>query len=57
MNEVIKLALRTIMGTTIAVFLCKTFYPDKSIVEALGLGIFLVGMSYFFEYLRKKKTD
>jgi hypothetical protein len=32
------------------------FYPDANIIYVAGLGIILVGLAYFAEYLRNRKS-
>ncbi len=49
--------IRAVLGAGFAVLLMRIFYPDKNIIYALGLGVFLVGMAYFFEYLRQKREN
>ncbi len=49
--------IRAILGAGFAVLLMRIFYPDKNFIYGLGLGVFLVGMAYFFEYLRQKKEN
>jgi hypothetical protein len=39
------------------VVLSRFFYPDTKVVYVIALGGFLVGMAYFFEYLRKNKKN
>jgi hypothetical protein len=47
--------VRAILGIVFAVVLSRFFYPDTRIIYVIALGIFLVGMAYFFEYLRENK--
>jgi hypothetical protein len=49
--------IRAIFSAVFAVVICKMFRPDAHILFIAGLGIFLLGTSYAFEYYRKKKTD
>jgi len=48
--------VRAILGIVFAVVLSRFFYPETKIVYVIGLAVFLIGMAYFFEYLRKNKT-
>ncbi|MBW1894807.1 MAG: hypothetical protein JRI91_14085 [Deltaproteobacteria bacterium] len=48
--------VRAILGVVFAVVLAHLFYPGTNIVYVIGLAVFLIGMAYFFEYLRKNKT-
>ena len=45
-----------ILGAMFAVILSRMFYPDANIVYVAGLGIILVGLAYFAEYLRNRKN-
>lgn len=49
--------VRAILGIVFAVVLSRFFYPDTKILYIFALGIFLVGMAYFFEYLRENKKN
>ena len=49
--------VRAILGIVFAVVLSRFFYPDTNIIYIIALGIFLVGMAYFFEYLRENKKN
>ncbi|MFO7558882.1 MAG: hypothetical protein R6X10_08635 [Desulfobacterales bacterium] len=48
--------VRAILGIVFAVILSRFFYPGTKIAYVIGLAVFLLGMAYFFEYLRKNKT-
>jgi hypothetical protein len=48
--------IRAIVGAVFAVLLVRMFYPDKAIVYSVALAVFIIGMAYFFEYVRKNKT-
>jgi len=48
--------IRAILGIVFAVVLSRFFYPETKIVYVIGLAVFLLGMAYFFEYLRKNKS-
>jgi hypothetical protein len=48
--------IRAILGAMFAVILSRMFYPDANIVYVAGLGIILVGLAYFAEYLRNRKS-
>jgi len=49
--------VRAILGMVFAVVLSRFFYPDTRMIYVIALGIFLVGMAYFFEYLRENKKN
>jgi hypothetical protein len=48
--------MRAILGAVFAVVLSRLFYPDANLYYVAGLGIILVGLAYFAEYLRKRKN-
>ncbi len=48
--------IRAILGAGLAVILSRMFYPDVNIIYVAGLGIILVGLAYFAEYLRNRKS-
>jgi hypothetical protein len=48
--------VRAILGIVFAAVLSRFFYPGTKIAYVIGLAVFLLGMAYFFEYLRKNKT-
>ena len=47
--------IRAILGAAIAVVLGRMFYPEAPIPYVVGLGVILVGLAYFAEYLRNRK--
>ncbi|BBO74450.1 hypothetical protein DSCW_18670 [Desulfosarcina widdelii] len=49
--------IRAILGAGFAVLLSRMFYPDANLVYVAGLGIILVGLAYFAEYLRNRKKN
>ena len=48
--------IRAILGAGFAVLLSRMFYPDANLVYVAGLGVILVGLAYFAEYLRNRKS-
>jgi hypothetical protein len=48
--------IRAVLGAGFAVILSRMFYPEARILYVIGLGIILVGLAYFAEYLRNRKT-
>ena len=46
--------IRAILGAAFAVVIARTFYPQTELVKVIGLGIIIVGLAYFAEYLRKR---
>jgi len=49
--------IRAILGAAFAVLLSRMFYPDAAVVYVAGLGIILVGLAYFAEYLRNRRKQ
>jgi hypothetical protein len=47
--------IRAILGAVFAVILSRMFYPEANAIYVAGLGIILVGLAYFAEYLRNRK--
>lgn len=47
--------IRAVLGAVFAVVLVRVFYPDTNKLYVIGLAVFLIGLAYFFEYLRKNK--
>jgi hypothetical protein len=47
--------IRAVLGAVFAVLLSRFFYPEAKIPHVIGLGIILVGLAYFAEYLRNRK--
>ncbi len=49
--------IRAILGAVFAVILSRMFYPEARIIYVAGLGVILVGLAYFAEYLRNRKKQ
>jgi len=47
--------IRIVLGAFFAVILSRFFYPEAKIVYVAGLGIILVTLAYFAEYLRNRR--
>jgi len=47
--------MRAILAAFFAVVLTRIFYGRVALLYVIGLGIFLMGMSYVTEYYRRKK--
>lgn len=56
MNGFQVFVMRAILGAVFAVVISRMFYPGSNLYYVAGLGIILVGLAYFAEYLRKRKT-
>jgi uncharacterized membrane protein HdeD (DUF308 family) len=48
--------IRAVIGAVFAVVLTRMFYGKVHIAYVVGLAIIMVGLAYFAEYLRKRKT-
>ena len=49
--------LRAILGAVIAVFIARFFYPQAPLPYVIGLGVILVALAYFAEYLRQRRNQ
>jgi hypothetical protein len=38
-----------------AVIIARTFYPETELTKVIGLGVIIVGLAYFAEYLRQRR--
>ncbi len=56
MNHLQIFILRAVLGGVMAFILCRVFRPGAGISAVIGLAIILVGLSYLFEYFRKRKS-
>ena len=56
MNQFQLFFIRAIIGAVIAVVLTRMFYGSVHIVYVIGLAIIMVGLAYFAEYLRHRKS-
>ncbi len=56
MNSFYIFIIRAVLGAVFAVMLTRFFYPDATIFYVVGLGVFLVGMAYLFEYIKNKNN-
>ena len=48
--------IRLVLGAVFAVFIGRMFYPEASLAYLGGLGLILVGLAYFAEFLRHRKN-
>jgi hypothetical protein len=48
--------IRAILGAGFAVILSRMFFDEVKIIYVAGLGVILVGLAYFAEYLRHRKS-
>ncbi len=56
MNQFQIFIIRAIIGVVLAVVLTRIFYGRVHLAYIVGLAIIMVGLAYFAEYLRKRKT-
>jgi len=48
--------IRAILGAVFAVIFTRMFYGKVEILYVVGLAIILVGLAYFAEFLRNRKS-
>jgi len=48
--------IRAVIGAVFAVVLTRMFYGKVHIAYVVGLAIIMVGLAYFAEYLRHRKS-
>ena len=56
MNQFQIFLIRAVLGAVIAVVLTRMFYGRVHIAYVVGLAIIMVGLAYFAEYLRHRKS-
>ncbi len=56
MSSITAFLIRLVLGVVFAVILTRVFYPGTDPFKVAGLAIVLVGLAYFFDYLRHKKS-
>ena len=56
MNPFYIFVIRAVIGLVFAVLLTRIFYGRINPMYIVGLAIILVGLAYFSEYLRKRRT-
>lgn len=47
--------IRVILGAVFAVLISRFFYPEANLAYVAGLGIILVALAYFAEFLRNRR--
>jgi uncharacterized membrane protein HdeD (DUF308 family) len=55
MNKLSIFVIRSILAVVFAVILMRFFHPELNVVYVIGLGAFLAGLAYLFEYFRNRK--
>lgn len=48
--------IRAVIGVVIAVILTRVFYGRVHLAYIIGLAVIMVGLAYFAEYLRNRKS-
>jgi len=48
--------LRIVLGAVFAVVISRFFYPGAGMAYVAGLGVILVGLAYFAEFLRARRS-
>ena len=48
--------IRAVIGAVFAVILTRMFYGRVHLIYVVGLAIIMVGLAYFAEYLRHRKS-
>jgi len=48
--------IRAIIGIVVAVVLSRFFFSDTNLFYIAGLAVILVGLAYFSEYLRNRRS-
>ncbi len=56
MNQFQIFIIRAVIGAVFAVVLTRMFYGRVHIAYVVGLAIIMVGLAYFAEYLRHRKS-
>ena len=56
MNQFQIFIIRAVIGAVFAVVLTRMFYGKVHIAYVVGLAIIMVGLAYFAEFLRHRKS-
>ena len=56
MKGLIVFLIRLVVGGGLAALLTRFFHPDQGLLAVAGLALVLVGLAYFFDYMRQKKS-
>ncbi|UCE51103.1 MAG: hypothetical protein JSV31_17745 [Desulfobacterales bacterium] len=56
MNQFHIFIIRAIFGAAFAVIVTRMFYGRVNPIYVVGLAVILVGLAYFAEYLRHRKS-
>ena len=56
MNQLQIFVIRAIVGLAFAMFATKVFYGSINPYYVVGLAVILVGLAYFAEFLRNRKS-
>ena len=56
MNQIQIFIIRAVVGLVIAVVMIRGFYGRIHVGYIVGLAIIMVGLAYFAEYLRQRRS-
>jgi len=56
MKRVTIFMIRAVLSFAFGTLLMRLFYPDKGIAYSAGLGLLLLGLTYFSAYWRHRKS-
>ena len=56
MNQIQIFIIRAVVGLVIAVVMIRAFYGRIHVGYIIGLAIIMVGLAYFAEYLRRRRS-
>lgn len=56
MNQLQIFIIRAVVGLAFAIFATRVYYGSINPYYVVGLAIILVGLAYFAEYLRHRKS-
>ena len=56
MNQLQIFVIRAVIGLAFAIFATRVYYGSINPYYVVGLAIILVGLAYFAEYLRHRKS-
>ena len=56
MNQLHIFIIRAVVGLAFAMFVTKVYFDDFNPFYVVGLAVILVGLAYFAEFLRNRKS-
>ncbi len=54
MKSLYVLMIRLVLSLLLAYFICRFFFPGRSIFGVLGLAVVMCALAYLFQYTRKR---